>query len=550
MPRRPLTEAIRIRPRFEILPTLRSQRLPHDVWFERSTSIVIAGALPILALALLGRIDLASYTLVGSMTALFTHGHPARQRARTLALFSLAVITGSAVSLAAAAALDSTYALIAVACTLAAVTKVAIEASRVGPPGAVIPIFLFSGLMFAPQSWADVPLHVALVAVGAATAWVVVMTPFLWRPCAPERRAVATALAAAADLHDDPDGPRAQGALAAAIHDAWSCLGGSGADLDTRRDLESHLVAAERVLAAPRVRGDAAEARAQARQLRRSSGPIPPSPLTDDERAQIDGVRIAEHAAAPFASRHPILAALRPGSAATPFFLRVLIGCALAASLSHLLGVGRPYWAIVTAASLIQPNLLLTWRRAPQRTLGTVVGVGVFALLAPVAHLHPLLLVALVLALNGIVEFVLPRNYFLGQALVTPMALFISEFAAVQPVAELTIDRLLDTVIGAACGLLAAFAIRNGHARRRTKDLTEDLARRANDARAIAAASPRAPERVEAARRGLVAGLARLRQAFHQADGEWWAHSVDEASVVAVESRAHRALAALEEAPR
>ncbi|MTE23355.1 FUSC family protein [Microbacterium sp. ZXX196] len=544
MPRQPLTDAIRIRPDLRGAVTLRMQRLPHDAWILRSASILVAGLIPVAALGATSHIELVVYALVGSMTALFGHGLPYAQRARTHAGLVAAIVLASACALALSAALTSTLALIAAASVFAAATKVAVEASRVGPPGAIIPTFLFSGFLFVGESWAEIPVHVALIAGAGAVAWLVVMAPALWNRRGPERRTLARMLLAAGALHEAPHDAQARRTLAAAIHDAWGAATMSGATGAERRTLEAHIVAAERVLTDPTVRGSAGSARADARAIRRGRGPFPPAPLTADESAEIAGAHAERAAPRAFADRHPILAAFRPGSPHAPFFWRVLLGCAAAAIVAHLVGVGRPFWAVVTAASLIQPNLLLTWRRAPQRTIGAVLGVGLFALVAPVALTDPLVAAVLVLVFNATAEFLIPRSYLVGQIVVTPMALIISEFGRAAPVPELVVDRLLDTVIGSALGLAAALAIRNGHVRRRTKELADDLERASAGARSAADGAD--PAAREAARRGLISGLARLRRSFQQSDGEWWAHAVDEARVIDVERQAHRALAALE----
>jgi uncharacterized membrane protein YccC len=72
-----------------------------------------------------------------------------------------------------------------------------------------------------------------------------------------------------------------------------------------------------------------------------------------------------------------------------PLALRTALGCALAGNASLALGVGRPYWALVTAASLYQANLTLTWSRGGQRVVGNLGGVLLFAAVAPLAHLGP-----------------------------------------------------------------------------------------------------------------------------------------------------------------
>ncbi|WP_261167119.1 FUSC family protein [Microbacterium sp. Marseille-Q6965] len=527
-----------MRPDLSLLPALRSRRLPHDLWWKRASGVVVSGLLPLLVLAPLGRLDLVSYTLAGSMVALFTHAMPYRRRAVTAALFALWLTVGCAVALTVSAAVSSTPALILIAALLAAVTKVAHDASRVGPPGPVIPIFLLTAMVFTGQTWAGLPLHIGLVAATAALSWLVCMAPALVRPHGPERRAVALALEAAATRADRPTDPTAREALAAAITTAWRALADAG-DTRLRARLEAHVLSAERVLIDPSL-GRPGGMRSDAGAIRAARTPLPQAPIDEGERAQLRGIALDRPAT--FDARHPVLAAFRPGSSSWPYFWRTLIRGALAALLSTALGVGRPFWAITTAAVIIQPNLLLTWHRWPSRAAGTIGGVLLFAALAPISHVDPLVAALLVLALNALAELFVPRNYAIGQLFVTPMALLIAEFAAPQPTAGLVADRLIDTVLGIVMGLAAALAIRNGHLRRHAELWTRRVEELTTAARAVDARDPAARER---ARRELIAGLARLADAVRGADSEWWSHRVDEARVVTAQREAHRAMAAL-----
>lgn len=532
----------RVRAQFSIRPSLRSVRLPRDAWYLRAAALVVSAVISMGVLAALDRVDLGAYTMAGSMTALYTHGLPYRQRARTMAGFVGLLSLGCAIALA-TAAVGSVGVSIGVAVLLAAIIKVAHEASNVGPPPAVIPIFLVTALAFTDQDWSDVPLHAGLVLAAGAVSWFVVMLPRLARPHGPERRAVATAVLATASLGEDPSSSAARERLAAAIAAAWRTMSLARARTDEHAALEAHIVAAERILVDPSS-SDPARARAHARKIEHSRTGVPAPPLSDAERAQVRGIHLDHDARRGFTDRHPVLAAFRPSSPSMPFFWRVLIGCLAAALISYALGVGRPFWAITSAAVIIQPNLLLTWRKAPPRALGTVLGVGLFAALAPAAHLDPLLAVAMILVLNSLAELFVPRNYLVGQVFVTPMALLMSQFGTVLPTDELIRDRLLDTVIGVLAGLAAAFVIRNGHLRRHAKAATIRLEAAAIDAEALPLSA--SADELARARRTLIADLAAVSAAVRSSDSEWWTHRVDETRVVAAQKRAHAALAALD----
>ncbi|MFS4097194.1 FUSC family protein, partial [Streptomyces sp. AF1A] len=429
---------------------------PSDIWFKPALSVVAAVAPPNLILLALGRLDLAMYTMAGSLCALYGHNRPYAVRARALGWVVLGMLGGVAVALLAASLTSDAVVLVTVGALMAAVQKAVCDATRIGPPGNVVLTFISSASLFAPQTLAQVPGHLGLALAAGAWAWLVGMAPGLLRPHGPERRATAQALDAAsvyADTRGTADGhTRARAASAAAIHAAWQSLSAAGPDPDrTRRALEHLLVRAEVALAAP-ADSDPARLRGWARALR-GTGRVPRVASSLEAADELLGVDAGQ--ALP---RRPLRHRLGPFA---PIAVRTAVGCALAGYVSLALGVGRPYWALVTAASLYQANVTLTWRRGVQRVIGNLVGVLVFAALAPLAHLHPMALVLCCLALNFGAEALIGRNYWLGTVCVTPMALLITEFARTQNPAELITDRVADTLVGALVGFVAAVAVTN-----------------------------------------------------------------------------------------
>lgn len=559
------------------------------MWFKPALSVVVASAVPNLALFTFGRLDLVMYTMAGSLCALYGHSLPYTRRARTVAGVVVGMLIGMAISLVTASLTDSTAVLIAVGALLAAGQKVLCDATRIGPPGPVIFTFVTSAALFAPQHLGQVPGHLALTVAAGAVSWLVTVGPALLRREGPERRATARALAAAAAYADHP-GHRTRHAAAAAVHTAWQTLLAAGRPTPVRRELERLVVHAEAALARgalgahPGVHGrpvgDAhggghartadrdselaptavgtgdheLEARvAGPDRLRawalqtRARGPVPtppPAPGTAEEIFGIDAERAARRTAGRRDARRAVLRALAPGSPLLPIAARALIGCALAGYVSMAVGVGRPYWAIVTAASLYQANVTLSWNRALQRTLGNLLGVLVFAAVLPVSRTSSLALIGCCLFFNFAAEALITRNYWLGSIAVTPMALLVLEFGGTHPAGELIGDRVLDTVIGAAVGIVAAMAVTN---RRATGRLERALAAtdraRAHAVHVIAAPAP-APAALDAARRGLTGSLVELREAGDTAAGEWWQRALPEEHMLAAEQAGHRTLAA------
>ncbi|MFF0811584.1 FUSC family protein [Streptomyces albogriseolus] len=529
------------------LPVVGALRLgrPSDVWFKPALSVVAAVAPPSLLLVALGRLDLAAYTMAGSLCALYAHHRPYAARAKVLAWVVLGMLGGLAVALVTASLTRNAVVLVTVGALLAAVQKAVCDATRVGPPAHVILTFVSSATLFVPQTLGQVPGHLALAAAAGAWAWLVGMAPAPLRPHGPERRATAQALNTAAAYAETARGGEesagARSAAYAAVHAAWqTLLAARNRPSTTRRALERLVVRAEVALAAP-ADTDPARLRAWADAVR-GSGRVPRTgdPRRDEgslgERDELVGVA-AERAVAP----RPLWSRLGP---LAPLAVRTALGCALAGYVSLALGADRPYWALVTAASLYQANLTLTWSRAVQRVVGNLVGVLLFAAITPVARLGPLALVLCVLACNFGAEALIGRNYWLGSVCVTPLALLVTELPGYQPTGELVTDRVVDTLVGALVGFAAALAVTDRRAGRRVERALTAVDRARERAARLAAGPASTPAALEAARRGLAAAVVDLRATADAAAGEWWQRALPQERVVLAEQAAHRTLAA------
>ncbi|MEV5678238.1 MULTISPECIES: FUSC family protein [unclassified Streptomyces] len=535
------------------LPLAGALRLarPSDTWFKPALSVVVASAVPNLLLFAVDRLDLVMYTMAGSLCALYGHSLPYARRAGTVARVVLGMLAGLAISLLTASLTGSTAVLIAVAALLAAAQKTLCDATRIGPPGHVIFTFVTSAALFAPQHLGQIPGHLALTLAAGAVSWLVSVGPALIRREGPERRATARALDAAAACAADP-GPRTRHAAAAAVHMAWQSLLTTGRPTPVRQALERLVVHAEAALAGSGLTGGTGAApperlRAWAAATR-ARGPVPTPPTapgTADELFGIEAERAElRRAGSRRDARRTLLRALAPGSPLLPVAARTLIGCALAGYLCAALGVGRPYWAIVTAASLYQANVTLSWNRTLQRTLGNLLGVLVFAAVLPLTRTGPLALIACVLFFSFAAEALITRNYWLGSVAVTPMALLVLEFGGTHPAGELIGDRVLDTLVGASVGFLAAMLVTNRRAAGRVeKALAATGTARAHAVRALADPAS-GPASLDRARRRLTGSLVELREAGDTAAGEWWQRALPEQELLAAERAGHRTLAA------
>ncbi|MGX1976798.1 FUSC family protein [Streptomyces kronopolitis] len=316
-----------------------------------------------------------------------------------------------------------------------------------------------------------------------------------------------------------------------------------------------------------------------ARELR-GGGPVPEvagvaSSWQVGEEEEVGGEVAGVRRPAPGQPRgvRPVLARIGPGSPLLPIGARVAAGCVLAGWTSMALGVGHPYWAVVTAASIYQANTTLTWQRALQRTLGNVSGLLLYTALLPLIHLGPLAMIALALACQVGAEAWISRNYWLASTCVTPLALLLSGFGSQLPARELIADRWIDTVVGAAVGLACCLVVTNRRAADRIEVALERVAAAEAAASRLLATRPAArtsgterpacrasgtersappgTEGVDGAReagwaRDRLAGcLVELREAVEVASGEWWQRALPEERIDHAQQQGHRTLVRL-----
>ncbi|WP_213814096.1 FUSC family protein [Glaciihabitans sp. dw_435] len=147
--------------------------------------------------------------------------------------------------------------------------------------------------------------------------------------------------------------------------------------------------------------------------------------------------------------------------------LRILIASAVAVVIAAPLGIHRVYWVLVSVVAILQNGhtIRLTAMRGIHRVLGTLVGVGVFAL---VLLWNPtgILVALLIMALQFVTEIVVIRNYGLALIFITPLALTIAAQGRSEPVGSVVVDRVTDTLIGAGIALVVLL-IAHGVQRRR-----------------------------------------------------------------------------------
>ena len=131
-----------------------------------------------------------------------------------------------------------------------------------------------------------------------------------------------------------------------------------------------------------------------------------------------------------------------------------------AGCVGYAVGGGHTYWAILTATIVINQwrDRVTTTRRAIDRAGGTALGLFVFWFLS-ILHLSTWwTVVAVVLCMIGhYLTFAV--NYALTLVFITPMALLaIGASGTNAVVTEVTVDRLVDTLIGAGAAVAVTWA--------------------------------------------------------------------------------------------
>lgn len=134
--------------------------------------------------------------------------------------------------------------------------------------------------------------------------------------------------------------------------------------------------------------------------------------------------------------------------------LRVVIVSALGVLLGFFVDPGRSYWIVGAAVAVIgiAADRRAAFQRGLHRMVGTVVGVGVYALLA---LLHPQgLWIALILGIMQFsVELVVVRHYALALTIITPLVLLLTGAATGQIGSmDVAVERIIDTIVGATLG--------------------------------------------------------------------------------------------------
>ena len=134
--------------------------------------------------------------------------------------------------------------------------------------------------------------------------------------------------------------------------------------------------------------------------------------------------------------------------------VRVVAAVAAASLLSLPLGMHHSYWVVMVAGAVLQASHVSRFSaiRAMHRILGTILGVAIFGLIK-LADPQGIWLVVILALLQFSIEVVVARHYALALSFITPTALIISSAGSSGDPIALGVERLVDTLLGAAIAM-------------------------------------------------------------------------------------------------
>ncbi|WP_223691744.1 FUSC family protein [Leifsonia poae] len=147
-----------------------------------------------------------------------------------------------------------------------------------------------------------------------------------------------------------------------------------------------------------------------------------------------------------------------------------VVGVVIAGGVALLFGLGHAYWAVVSLVAVIPPaRAAHSISRAVHRVVGTVAGVVATVVLLFWSP-SPIVIIVIIVVCQLFAEILVGRHYGAALVFVTPMALSVSHLVSPVPLGVLAVDRVLETALGAAVGMLlvlgASWFEREGRLRR------------------------------------------------------------------------------------
>jgi uncharacterized membrane protein YccC len=492
-----------------------------------ATQATLAMVLPLGLAVSAGDLRAGLAMSLGAFAALYARREPYRRRAVLVAAVGLGLIASVALGTLAQGSPWTAGAAIAV---VAAVATWATQSVGLGPPGAYMFTLVAAVATNLPPEAGSLAARVGYVALGAAGAWVITMAGALVRPAVPQRIAVAEAFDALAGFLRAPAQAAGPARHAAAVRlrvagDQLVAAGPQSRDAHRLRHLHGHVRRAFLLAAGLAETPCAGHADAAARiaAALRTGRPAPVVELTDDLGRELAAAVAALGSDVESPAGEHFTASSRwhlgPHSLAVPAAIRVFVAAIAAAALASAVQLPRAYWAPAAAVVVLQAtSARLTLRRAVHRVAGTLAGVvlaaGVFSL-----HPSPVGVVVAVGVLQFAVEVCIARVYALGVTFLTPLALLIAESGRLRmPLDALLSDRLAETVLGCAVGIVVALTVLPRAATGRVPGAITRARRSERELHWLLDLGDAAGAR--RARRDLVRALTSLAEAIRNAKGE------------------------------
>ncbi|MEJ5998455.1 FUSC family protein [Corynebacterium sp. H130] len=406
----------------------------------------------------------------GSCTVIYGEGHPFRTRWKVLAIAAALIISGTGMGALVGQVVwghinagDSHWWLLLTAlfaCAIAGVLLFISNALRLPPPGPFFIVMVASASTMTPRLSVE-PWQVAMFAsIGALSGFLLGMAPALIHPHKPEANAVAV-LEGAIKALKESDGMnvgrrhQAETALANAwyaLADARVVQGGKVID-ESRRELVTRALAAQQEL------------------VRLSRG-TEAGATASDSPTYVDTTRLVIPHTRPTA-KFRLYRSISWHSHATVTTVRILLASLAASVVGIALGFDRPDWAIVSAVMMLQmgPDVVAGTIRGAHRLIGSIIGIGAFALIHWLDP-NPLGLLCFLAMTQFMAEIFVVRNYAITVIFTTPLALLMGG-ATHGELAPVMISRIAETTIATFFAVAALWFVFRGADRSRHAELME-----------------------------------------------------------------------------
>lgn len=233
-------------------------------------------------------------------------------------------------------------------------------------------------------------------------------------------------------------------------------------------------------------------------------------------------VQLLDTGPAPGVGLSQLKTLLRPESVNFQHALRVGVVTLVAGGLVTWFRVPYGYWVTMTAFLLMQPYRVRTTTRAIQRTVGTVAGAMLAALVATLLP-DPVAMSVVLVILGGMSAMVLQFNYALYALFVTPTFVLLLE--RYHPDSTLYGVRMMNTALGGLLALLAGVLLWPGKEQVRFGESLATALERASDylgsvVDAIREGTDPPVEAVDRARRDLELSISNVNQVLDRVFAE------------------------------